>query len=217
MDKTIFIDFATNKENIESNSVREYKVPPVIISSQLDPVTTSNAYKDNIVSENSSNNPDEFRMMLNTLYPAFKSDLLCSIHESMIESGVHYHFEDVFNEYFNQNRHMTTQMLQRLLRESYTNVRIVKVILHIVSHYTYKEMGEDFIFPLSSLLEHENKAVRKFALKVFDNWDSVDTLSVLQVGPPMREKWLDNYKNQIIERLERKRDSVDLIFSYYSG
>lgn len=206
MERIVFSDLVST--NMESDNIKEYKVAPVIIFSQLDQVKTSNVYRDNSITESSSNNPDEFKVMLTNLYPTFKTDVLYSIHETMIESGVHYHFEDVFHEYFKKNHHMAAQLLQRLLRENYTNVRIVKVILHIVSHYTYEEIGDDFVFPFSSLLGHENKAIRKFALKVFDNWDSVDTLSVLQGTMPMREKWLDDYKNRIIERLERKGNNA---------
>ncbi len=202
MDKIVFSDLVST--NMEFDSIKEYKIAPVIIYSQLNEVKTSNIYSDCSTTESSSNNPDEFRVMLNKIYPEFKSDILYSIHESMIESGVHYHFEDVFYKYFEKNHHMAAQLLQRLLRENYTNTRVIKVILHIVSHYTYKEIGDDFVFPFASLLEHRDKAIRKFALKVFDNWDSVETLSILQGGLPMREKWLNDYKNRIIERLERK-------------
>lgn len=187
-----------------NDKIREYKVSPVIIYSQLDDAKTTNIFREKSFSDSSCDNPDEFKIALGELYPRFKLDMLYAVRESMIESGVHYGFEDKFNEYFLLNQHMAAQLLQRLLRENYANVRIEKAVLHIVSHYTYDEIGDDFVFPISSLMNHVNKGIRKFALKVFDNWDAVETLSVLKGTALMQEKWLNDYKNRIIERLERK-------------
>ena len=152
--------------------------------------------------------------MLATVYPQFKEDILRSICEDMVESGVHYIFEDSFQKYFERNQYMAIQLLQRLLRDYYNNVRITKAVLHIVSHYSYEQIGEDFVFPILSLLNHENKAIRKFALKTFDNWDSISTLSVLKGTMPMKEKWLEEYRKNIIYRLERKNFNGLLLTCY---
>lgn len=208
MEKGVFWDVAST--DMEIGDIREYKVAPIIVFSKYDQVKTSNVFKDNVNTESSSNNPDEFKMLLMNLYPIFRSDILKTINENMIESGVHYCFEDIYHEYFQNNQHMAAQLLQRLLRDYYTDARVVKAILHIVSHYSYEEIGDDFVFPISSLLSHENKAIRKFALKVFDNWDSKDTLKVLQGTMAMREKWLEEYRKRIINRLEKEGNNAIL-------
>ena len=207
MNKYVFTNWAPT--NIELKNVKEYKVTPLVYFSQVEYARTVNLYREKMITENSSDNPDDFKKIMTKLYPQFKKAILNSIHESMVESGVHYDFEDVFCDYFIKNHHMASQLLLRLLREQYSNLRIVKAILHIVSHYTYEEIGEDFVFSLTALLNHTNKAIRKFALKVFDNWDAEETLDILQ-NTMMKETWLNNYKDRIVERLERKSNHAVL-------
>ena len=211
MNRYVFTDWLLT--DIESKNVKEYKVTPVFIFSPSDYVRTTNSYREKMIAENSSDNPDDFKRIMDELYPQFKITMLNSIHESMIESGVHYDFEDVFRRYFDKNHHMASQLLLKLLREYYSNLRIIKAILHIVSHYTYEEIGEDFSFSLTALLNYDNKPIRKFALKVFDNWDAVETLDILH-NTIMKETWLNNYKDRIVERLERKGNHAVLYTCY---
>ena len=105
---------------------------------------------------------------------------------------------------------MAIQMLQYLLRDYYTDIKKVKAILHIVSHYAYEMLGQDFVYPVLSLVGHQNKGIKKFALKVFDNWDSVETLQLLKGIESPKERWLSEYKEKIVKRLERKK--TDAIF-----
>ena len=193
---------------------KEYKYLPVIRYFQTEGVNTSDVFRDKSYSDSMSYNSDIFKSVMLEIYPIFKNRIISSLYEDMIESGVHYRFEDIFYAYFLKNRYMAIQLLLRLLRERYSEVNCVKAILQIISHYSYDEVGDDFVFPLTALLCHENKAIRKFALKVFDNWSSINTLNVLKGTMKMREKWLDDYKNRIIERIERKDSNAVIIKSY---
>jgi hypothetical protein len=93
-------------------------------------------------------------------------------------------------------------MLEKLLAENYTNDRLVKAYLHIISHYSYSEVGERMRISVISLLNHQNKGIRKFAIKVFDNWNSIETLELLKGSQEMKESWLNKYRQAIIDRLE---------------
>lgn len=189
---------------------KEYKISRIIIRSDIEKVATQNAIDDFDSQESTYDNLNNFKIALNAKYPEFKSVLVSAIKEDAIESGVHYFFEDKFDEYYRDNSYMATQLLQFFLRDYYTDIRKVKAVLHIVSHYTYEQIGQDFVYPLLSLVNHENKGIKKFALKVFDNWDSAETLLLLKGTESPKERWLCEYKEKIMNRLERKK--TDAIF-----
>lgn len=207
MEKLIY-DSDFSVETRKTNN-KEFKVARIIIRSDIDEVTTKNVI-DESGQEITCDNLSDFKIALNARYPEFKSSLVSEIREDIIESGVHYVFEDKFDEYYRDNSYMATQLLQFFLRDYYTDIKKVKAVLHIVSHYTYEQMGQDFVYPVLSLVNHENKAIKKFALKVFDNWDSVETIKLLKGTDMPKERWLCGYKEKIITRLERKL--TDAIF-----
>lgn len=208
MEKFIF-DSEFSVESQKKNN-KEYKIARIVIRSGIDEVTTKNIIDESNSQERTYDNLSDFKIALNAKYPQFKTELVSTIREDAIESGVHYFFEDKFNEYFKDNSYMATQLLQYFLRDYYTDIKKVKAVLHIVSHYTYEQMGQDFVYPLLSLVNHKNKGIKKFALKVFDNWDSVETMLLLKGTDTPKERWLCEYKEKIITRLERKK--TDAIF-----
>lgn len=192
------------KSNQEYNGVR------IIFNSEIDEVTTKNNVYEGSNLEYKCDNSSNFKKLLNEKYPEFKTTLVSAIREETIESGVHYLFEETFDEYFKDNSYMATKLLEYFLRDFYADTKKVKAILHMVSHYSYEEMGEDFVYPILSLIGHCNKGIKKFALKVFDNWDSVETLQLLKGTGNPKERWLSEYKEKITTRLERKQ--TDAIF-----
>ena len=197
------ISVESQKKNSE-----QYQLSRVIIHSNIDNVGTKNSIDESRTQEKTYDTLRDFKTVLNAKYPEFKKTLVSAIREEPIESGVHYLFEDKFNDYFEDNPYMAIQLLQVFLRDYYTDTKKVKAVLHIVSHYTYEQLGEDFVYPILSLINHTNKGIKKFALKVFDNWDSIETLSLLKGTEMPKERWLCEYKEKIVIRLERKNTNA---------
>lgn len=208
MEKLIFDSVFSVKTQKENN--KEYKISHVIIRSDIDEVATQNSIDGFGRQKSTYDNLNDFKIALNIRYPEFKSALVSAIREDTIESGVHYFFEDKFDEYYRDNPYLAIQLLQFFLRDYYTDIRKVKAVLHIVSHYTYEQIGQYFVYTLLALVNHKNKGIKKFALKVFDNWDSVETVLLLKGTESPKERWLCEYKEKIINRLERKK--TDAIF-----
>lgn len=194
----------------QKKSNKEYKIARIVICSDVDEVTTKNNIYDAGNQEYRCDNINDFKLALSSMYPEFKSALDSAISEDTIESGVHYFFEEKFDEYFKNNSYMAIKLLEYFLRDFFADVKRVKAVLHLVSHYSYEELGQDFVYPITSLVSHQNKGIKKFALKVFDNWDSVETLQLLKGTENPKERWLSEYKERIITRLERK--NTDAIF-----
>ena len=154
------------------------------------------------------------REYINSSFPQFENDFVSSARENTIESGHIYEFEDIFEAHRKKGSIAAAKMLSRLLQKYYGDAHIVKAILHTVSHYSYSELGEDFVFEAASLCHHENKGIKKFALKVFDNWDAIETLDMLKHTEPIREKWLEEYRQEIIKHLEQLKGERANAISY---
>ena len=208
--------FFEPKFSVESQNKnrKEYKFSRVIIRSNMDDVATNNYFDESTICGSTSVNTNDFKVALSLRYPIFKENMVSAITETTIESGIHYYFEDVFNEYYMDNQYMAIQMLQYFLRDYYTEIGKVKAVLHIVSHYNYEQLGREFVYPVLSLVSHNNKGIKKFALKVFDNWDSVETFNLLSGTENPKEKWLKEYKERITMRLERKMNNAIFFTSH---
>ena len=190
----------------DNTDLKEYKISKIVVKSALNNAHTNNFI--NMSADYKCDKIDTFKVIMNEAYPQFKQDMLICIRDTTIESGVHYLFEDKFETFYALNHYLATQMLQRFLRDFYDNTKIVKAVLHIVSHYTYEELGEEFQYPILSLIGHKDKGIKKFALKVFDNWDTIETLPLLNGTDELRERWLNEYKGKIIKRLEGKQTNA---------
>ena len=142
-------------------------------------------------------------------YPSFKNEMLLSIRTSVVESGVVCEYEYLFDEYVDRiGIYASSFLLNMLLKEYFDDIQIVKAILHLISHRTYDEFGDMMSFQVISAVYHNDKRIKKFALKVIDNWDSVEMLPLLKGTSPIKEHWLNNYKNRIVLRLEDKKKNA---------
>ena len=153
---------------------------------------------------------------IDCLFPQFEKDFVSSARADTVESGYVYEFEHIFESYLEKGAVFASKMLFKLLKKHYRDVHIVKAILHAISHYSYRELGDAFVMEILSLCHHENKGVKKFALKVFDNWEAIETLEALKHIAPIEETWIENYRQEIIRHLEHlKEHSIDFCRSGY--
>ena len=136
------------------------------------------------------------------IFPEFEKTFVAAAKNTFIESGGVYEFEEIFENYRRTNAMAAPPMLSQLLREHYGEIPIVKAVLHTISHYSYSELGREFVFHLDSLCYHKDRGIKKFALKVFDNWNAVETLKILKNKEPIKENWLETYRKKIINNLE---------------
>lgn len=140
---------------------------------------------------------------------SFEKDFIAATKGIFIESGCAYDFELAFEKYYKKNKFVAIKLLSNLLHKYYSDdLNVVTAILHTVSHYSYSDLGEAFVFQVLSLCNHRNKKIKKFALKIFDNWDNVETLPLLEGTSALRERWLENYRQNIIKHLEGKKDGL---------
>lgn len=193
-----------------SNSVLEFKQFKIKIVIPYDISISDNRLNDSDVTTNIASPYDAILQVVDCNYQEFKRKMLQGIKSSLVESGIICDYEILYDSYVEKyGKAVSALLLSRLLKEFYDNTQIVKGLLHLISHRPYDELGEMMSFQVISAVNHDDKRIKKFALKVIDNWDSIDMLPLLKGTAEIREKWLNDYKNKIINRLEaKKRDAL---------
>lgn len=83
--------------------------------------------------------------------------------------------------------------------------KVLFSILHIMSHYTDKQINESYgdVFILSTLFSHEKDLLKEAAIKVFENWNKKEHAEFLKKFE-IKTKWIDNYRQDVIEFLENE-------------
>lgn len=138
-------------------------------------------------------------------YPVFAYKMQNSIMSSIVESGTISDFEPIYNEYVSKfGKQIAAKMLMKMMAEYFENPLVIKGLLHLISHREYEEFGENIGVYLSILILHKDKRIKKFALKVVDNWDRVEMLPFLRGTQEIKEYWLEEYRKKIVDRLEKK-------------
>ena len=152
----------------------------------------------------STNDLDELNKHKIEIYDKFKYDILLNIHDVKVMNGMYYNYEEVFDQYCKNDAALSILMLQALMTNYYNDSNIIIPILHLISHREYDKFGEYLVLNVVAFLLNKDKKIKKITLKVFDNWDSVNTWSVLENIEDIQESWLNLYKNNIILRLKEK-------------
>lgn len=199
-----------NLINMSSNSTKIESFPykPMLKKTTNDYCYTSTApidQTDNAVIFNQ----DYTQRIVKDLYPSFKKEMLNEIMSSTVESGVYCAFEDYYEKiWLTHGLTVASRLLQKMFGEYFNNSRIVVALLHLISHRSYDEFGGSINSQLVLLAFHRDKRIKKFALKVIDNWDSTEMLPYLLGTQDIKEQWLNDYKNKIVQHLEAKRDAL---------
>ena len=194
----------------EPSSVIEFKQFKIKIVVPYDKKSISdNRLSDSEVTTNTASPYDSILQVVDCNYREFKRKMLQGIKSSLVESGIICDYEILYDSYVDQyGKAVSALLLGRMLKEFFDNTQIVKGLLHLISHRSYDELGEMMSFQVITAVDHVDKRIKKFALKVIDNWDSVEMLPLLKGTGPIREHWLNDYKERIILRLEDKKENA---------
>ena len=146
------------------------------------------------------------RRRIQNEYHKFATEMTNRLEGVVVISGEYYAFEDYFyDQYYKKDEILSIDLLDHFFKNIYgKDNRLIKAVLHLISHYRYEDLGTRFVWQVNACLyaDKSDKAVRKFALKVFDNWNNNEAIAILQGGEPLREAFLENYRKKIVSRIE---------------
>ena len=129
--------------------------------------------------------------------------ILSMIREQELEYGYESPAEQFIREKFAESPSVAKEWLGRLFLEYFDAPDVLVALLHAISHFEYND-----IFPTGQMmalaaLRHENPEVRESGVRALESWGNSDSLKVLR-AIRFREKWLQNYVEQVVRDLEQE-------------
>lgn len=139
----------------------------------------------------------------------YSKELLHIIFEQDFEYGFDSAADKFVRELMKQNEAVTREWLNSVYVENYHDVRVVIGLLQIISHLQYHEIYPQGLTMALAALAHANSEARECGIRSFENWGTIDSLSVLRTVE-CAESWLQEYLRQVINDLEE-------VFEYHDS
>lgn len=106
-------------------------------------------------------------------------------------------------ESFGENKLLAEQWILNYYMKNADNSNKVIAILHAISRVPIKLCGSQIVSIAGLCLSSKDPEIVEFALKVFENWKSVDLLSFLK-SRKLSYDWLNSYLQDIIRYIEEE-------------
>ena len=97
----------------------------------------------------------------------------------------------------------TMGWLMQVYEMNYNHSNILIGILHMISHFSYSTVKPYGPIMALALLQHKSSAVREFAVKAVENWNSKDSLVFLK-NIKCDQQWLQDYLDEVIFDIENE-------------
>lgn len=165
----------------------------------IEPVT--NIIKTEPYTKSSTANKEDISIPFDTKH---SSIIMSMLEAEDFESGVINPSERYFAEILKLNKECALNCLSKIFMDNFSmdgrKVNNLVGILHIVSHFDYKQ-----VYPIGQMLaiaaiSHKNNGVCEFGIKCFENWENTDGIEKLQ-AIQFSTKWLKDYADAVIEDL----------------
>ena len=132
----------------------------------------------------------------------FNDTLLLIIREQDFEYGYLSAADKYFQESIKQNGFIVCEWLNRLFVARFSDHIAIIGILRIVSHMDYSMISPYGPTMALAALSHIHYEVRECGIRAFENWERKEHIELLE-NTKCAEKWLDDYRKQVIEDLKR--------------
>ncbi|RPK28356.1 hypothetical protein [Paenibacillus xylanexedens] len=129
--------------------------------------------------------------------------LLGMLRHETFETGYSTQSEDYVRSLHKEDRNETLMWLNDIFIKQINDPTILVGILHILSHFDYKEVSPIGQTIAIAATAHENIEVKDYGIKAFENWGGIESLRLLK-ALHYSEKWLQNYVDAVITDLEEE-------------
>lgn len=160
-------------------------------------------YSNDVVKEKSIEESSSYTRKVSPLSGrVFEKRLLSVMNEENYTSGEICQSEIFVEETMQQvGIECTMGWLMQIYEKSYGQINILIGILHMLSHFSYDIVKPYGPIMALALLQHKSNAVREFAIKAFENWDSKDSLVFLK-NISCDQVFLQQYLDEVIADIE---------------
>lgn len=139
-------------------------------------------------------------------WEAAKKDIFLSLDWNDLKIGEVNEMENVVRNLVSMSsQNDTLTWLNQLYLEYNKNVLFVCTLLHTLSHMEYEEIIPQGPTMAMASLNHEDDRVIGYAIKAFSNWNSKNTIDLMQTNIP-RIPWARKEWNRVLEYIEKYGD-----------
>ena len=139
-------------------------------------------------------------------WEAAKKDIFLSLDWNDLKIGEVNEMENVVRNLVSMSsQNDTLTWLNQLYLEYNKNVLFVCTLLHTLSHMEYEEVIPQGPTMAMASLNHEDDRVIGYAIKAFSNWNSKNTIDLMQTNIP-HIPWARKEWNRVLEYIEKYGD-----------
>lgn len=184
--------------NLTDSTMKKMNHPDSSFCQQDDNVT--DLVKLEILSDSTTTNEPKTFQTIN--YKIFEKKLLAIMNGENYTSG-EVCISETFVESTIQKMGIDCTMgwLMQVYEVYYNRPNILIGILHMLSHFSYSTVKPYGPIMALALLQRKSTAVREFAIKAFENWNSKDSLVFLK-NIKCDHEWVQNYLEKVISDIE---------------
>jgi hypothetical protein len=127
--------------------------------------------------------------------------LLNLLEDEFVEEGITNPSEEYIDGLFKQDATTTNCLINKMFIDNFQNAQLLVAILHLISHFDYKQVSPQGQTMAIAALIHKNIEVQEYGVKCFENWRHRDGIRILRQAKP-GQKWLQRYIDSVIHDLE---------------
>jgi hypothetical protein len=132
----------------------------------------------------------------------YDNSFLRVIREENIEYGYTNSLDTLISQLLTIDPIITAQWLNDLYIKHFSDSKVIFGILVSISRIKDESIRPSLIIMAISGLKHKDIEVREAAIRAFENWSDLASLTALKNLNQESEKWLKEYINQVISDLE---------------
>jgi hypothetical protein len=127
--------------------------------------------------------------------------LLSMIAESDLEYGFSSELDAFLRDRLSENALAIKEWLNWLFVKHFADVPVATGILRTIAHLGYHEISPQGPTMALASLSHRNAEVRECGIRAFENWGTLDSLTILK-AVKCPEQWMQDYVNRVVADLE---------------
>jgi len=157
--------------------------------------------------QSKSINAYDFKIESENLFKEkMKNNFLQIMKNTSFEYGYHAETDDFLNKQLKGNNLITKEWIQELFLENFSNEYIVTSILRTIAHIEYKDIYPHGMTIATAAISHKSIIVTENAIRAFENWESSDSLIILE-NVKCSDAWLDEYLKKVIENIKEENSA----------
>lgn len=146
-----------------------------------------------------------------TTFQKYTTELVNMLRNESFEPGVATGSESFVESLLNRDSNGTMTWLNDVFLKFFNkDEEILTGILHIISHFEYKDVYPTGQTIAMAGLTNKSIQVKEYAIRSFENWSSPESLDILR-GVECGEVWLQEYVSQVIQDLEEELGEYDAV------